>query len=383
MVKCMKEPKPASLVDLSFLGLNLFVTLFSGCFCFPRSELYYRLLLRCTFHYDSIESLCNSVFESPDRLLYYVNQASVEEVIEFTACSFRESLGLLKKHGLDVRRGVYVAIDYTDVEYEGIDNLYVFRTVKRKGNRYQQIRVLRFATLAIVSKRFKCTLAALPVKNNDRSEDIVDRLLGMTLKLVKVRGVLMDRGFLSMSVLEVVEAHHLYYILPVKRVADVDMLYWLSHLTGCWRWIHVMRSRGQDRKTGLKIKTRYKPVPVYLREVHLAEYIGVVTNREVKNTNFESLLRVYNYRWNIENSYKDCKNYRIKTSSRNPAYRLLLFSISLLMVNLQELARKATKTRITGKEMLMIFALLIQHLEDILEEETVRLTKKLIVRLPT
>jgi hypothetical protein len=323
------------------------------------------------------------VFESADRLLYYVNKACVEEVIEFSARSFKESFRLLKRHGLDTRRGVFVAIDYTDVEYEGADNLYVFRTVKRKGNRYQQIRVLRYATLAIVAKRFKCTLAALPVRNTDRSEDIVDRLLCMTERQVRIRAVLMDRGFLSMNVLEAVESHGLYYILPVKRVADVDMLYWLSRLTGCWKWVHVMRSRGLDRKTGLKMKTRYKPVPVYLREVHLAEYIGVVTNREMKNVNVESLLRVYDYRWNIENSYKDCKNYRIRTSSRNPAYRLLLFCISLLMVNLQELARKATGTRITGKEMLMIFALLLDRLRGIMGEEIIRLTKKLAVRLPT
>jgi hypothetical protein len=345
--------------------------------------MYFRLLLRCAFHYDSIESLCNEVFESADRLLFYMNKASVEEVVEFSARSFKESLRLLKRHGLDVRRGVYLAIDYTDVEYNGEDGRYVFHTVKRKGNRYQHVRVLRFATAAIVSRRFKCTLAALPVKKEDRSEEIVDRLLGMAEKLVGIRAVLMDRGFYNMAVLDVVEKHGLCYILPAKRVGDMDLLYWLSAYTGVWRWVHVMRSRAEDRKTGKKSPTRYKPVTVYLMEVRLGEYIGVVTNRHMKKESVKALLRAYECRWNIENSYKDCKNYRIKTSSRNPAYRLLLFSISLLMVNLQELAKKATGTRITGKEMLMIFALLLQHAEGILVEKTARLTKKLIVRLPT
>ncbi len=345
--------------------------------------MYYRLLLECTFHHDSIESLCNKVFESPDRLLYYMKNASVEEVIEFSARSFKESLRLLKKHGLNVRRGVFVAIDYTDVEYDGEDSEYVFHTVKRKGNRYQHIRVLRFATLAIVARRFKCTLAVLPVRKSDRSEEIVDRLLRMAKKLVRIRGVLMDRGFYNIAVLDVVESHGLHYILPVKRVGDLGSLYWLSTLTGVWRWVHVMRSRAEDRKTGKRSPTTYKPVTVFLQEVHLGEYIGIITNREMKKESVKTLLHVYDYRWNIENSYKDCKNYRIKTSSRNPAYRLLLFSISLLMVNLQELARKATKTRITGKEMLMIFALLLQHVWGVLGEETVWLTKKLVVRLPT
>jgi hypothetical protein len=312
-----------------------------------------------------------------------MNKASVEEVIGFSARSFKQSLRLLKKHGPSLRMGVFIAIDYTDVEYDGEDNEYVFHTVKRKGNRYQHIRVLRFATLAIVAKRFKCTLAVLPVKKDDRSELVVDRLLGMAEGLVRIRGVLLDRGFYNMAVLNTVEKHGMYYILPVKRVGDLDLLYWLSTITGMWRWVHVMRSRAEDRRTGKKTRTMYKPVTVYLQEVHLGEYIGVVTNRCMKKESVKTLLRVYDYRWNIENSYKDCKNYRIKTSSRNPAYRLLLFTVSLLMVNLQELARKATKTRITGKEMLMVFALLLQHAKGILREEIVQLTKKLIVRLPT
>ena len=58
-------------------------------------------------------------------------------------------------------------------------------------------------------------------------------------------------------------------------------------------------------------------------------------------------MKIYDMRWNIENSYKD-KNYEIKTSSKNHAYRYLLFVLSHLMMNLQELAKKPP-TRYTRK----------------------------------
>ncbi len=162
MVLNVKEPKPASLVDLGFLCLNPFVSLFGGCFCFPRACMYFRLLLKCALGAFSIESMCNKEFESPDRLLFYMKRASVEQVKEFGCLLFRSLFKVLKRY-YDMSRGVWVALDIHNVPYYGEDDSYVFYTVKRKGSRVQKIMVHKYATLAIVSRRFKYTLAAVPV----------------------------------------------------------------------------------------------------------------------------------------------------------------------------------------------------------------------------
>ena len=377
----VKEPKPASFVNLGFLGLNFFVTLFGGCFGFPRAGMYCKLLLKCTLNAGSIESACNMEFESSDRLLFYMNKASVEHVKGFSCLVFKIVLKKLKA-SYDMSRGVWVAIDTHLVPYYGKDDCYVFHTVKRKGSRVRRVKVLRYITLSIVCRGFKYTIAALPLKNGEHLEDAVGSLLVMIQGMVRVKMVVMDKEFYNQRILTVVEKHELCYLVPVKQCDEMDMLYWLSRECGKWAWPYLM-SKAEDPITKKKSTGPRKLITVYLQEVSYAEYYGYTTNRQVKNQSGDSLANIYKLRWNIENSYKDANNYIIKTSSKNHAYRYLLFIFSHLMIDLQELAKKATRTHIQGKEMLMIFRLLIIILDRDGERphERIRLTKRLMVQL--
>lgn len=376
----MFEPKPASLVDLGFLCLNPFVSLFSGCFCFPRAGMYFRLLLKCTLGTFSIESVCNREFESPDRLLFYMKRASVEQVEGFSCLLFLSLFKMLKRY-YDMSRGVWVALDIHNVPYYGEDSCYVFYTVKRKGSRVQKIAVHKYATLAIVSRGFKYTIAAVPLKRSEHLEDAVDALLCMAKGMVRIKLVLMDREFYNQHVFEIVEKHGLDYLVPVKWSKGMDLLYWLSDTSGKWIWPYTMKSRTEDRKTGETSSRTYKQITVYFHEISYGVYQGFTTNRIMKRQTAESLMKIYTLRWNIENSYKDAENYVIKTSSRNHAYRYLLFILSHLMMNLQELGKKATKTHIRGKEMLMLFELLIEIDEHDRPRRMMRLTKRLAVQV--
>lgn len=375
----MKEPKPASLVYLGFLCLNPFVSMFSGCFDFPRTGMYFRLLLKCTLRAHSIESACNEEFGSPDRLLFYIKKASVEQVKGFSCMLFKSTLKVLKGY-YDVSRGVWVAIDVHSIPYYGRDSCWVFYTVKRKGSRVQKIKVLKYATVAIVARRFKFTLACIPLRREDHLEDAMDVLLRVARGLVRIKMVLMDREFYNQHVLRAVEKHGLCYLVPVKWSVELDVLYWLSQMRGKWMWSYVMKSRGEDRKTGKKTKTLYKQVTVYFHEAVHGEYQAFTTNRTMKRQTAESLMRIYDLRWNIENSYKDAENYVVKTSTRNHAYRYLLFVLSHLMLNLQELAKKAVGTHIRGNEMLMVFEILVEKEDEDRPSGRIRLTKHVKVQ---
>jgi len=310
-----------------------------------------------------------------------MKKASVEQVMGFSCLLFQSAFKVLKGY-YDVSRGVLVAIDVHLVPYYGEDSCHVFYTVKRKGSRVQKVKVHKYATLAIVSRRFKYTLAAIPLKREDRLEDVVDALLAMVKAMVRIRMVIMDKEFYNQRVLETVEDHGLCYLVPFKKSKETDMLYWLSQSVKKWRWTYVMTSRAEDRKTGKISPTTYKLVSAYFQETNYGDYQGFITNRVMKKQTAKTLLAIYDMRWNIENSYKDCMNYQIKTSSKNHAYRYLLFVLSHLMLNLQELAKKATRTHIQGKEMLMIFELLVEIKdEEKRPRERIRLTKKLAVQL--
>jgi hypothetical protein len=344
----MRAALPAQIVDLRSVCLNGFASLFSTFFDFSRDKQYFLLLVECAQQNLSLEALCNLKRLSADRLFFYVNQESVDEMLGFTNRALQSCLSLLKKNGKKLSRwGFLVAIDLTDVEYFGLVDEYVHNYVKRMGKVYKPVLVRRYATVSIVSPRFKLCLAILPVRKTDRLEDLVDRLLE-SVRGVKIRCVILDKGFYNVGVLDRIEAHRLCYLLPVVKKKDADLLYWLSSLTGRWKWRHIMAAN----------KPWKKPVTIYFQERQVGDYTGFITNRDMKTDTAEKLIKLYDQRWNIENGYKEAEDFWIKTTSKNHAYRLLLYTISHILVNLQNIVRE-TRYRVRYYEMLEIIRLVL------------------------
>lgn len=363
----MRAALPPQIVDLSSVCLNGFASLFSRVFDFSRDREYFLLLVECAQLNLSLEALCNLKLLSPDRLFFYVNQKSVDEMLGYTNRALQHCLALLRANGKKLSpHGFLVAIDLTDLEYFGEVDEYVHNYVKRMGKVFKQIRVRRYVTLSIVAPRFKLTLAILPVKQDDRLGDLVDRLLAC-VKGIRIRCVILDKGFYNVSVLDRIDSHGLCYLLPIVKKKDADLLYWLSCLTDHWRWTYTMAAA----------KPWKKQVTMYFHEHTVGDYIGFATNRDMKTDTAERLIALYMQRWNIENGYKEAEDYLVKTSSKNHAYRLLLYVISHLLVNLQNIIRE-TKYRVRYYEMLEIIRLV---LDPATKKSQHRISKRLIILL--
>lgn len=360
----MRERNPPIVVSVGCVGLKPFLRAFDRLMGFPRAELFFRLLLECSLGGLSLEALCNRKFESPDRLFFYMSRIEEERIAECVNMLLGSAFDVLKKRWRG--RKVYVAIDYNDIEYYGRVDDRVFYTVKRNGSQYQKVKVLRYATIAVVARRFKFTLAVLPVKKTDKPENIVERLLLEAMKHVTIRTVLMDRGFYNSRVMTSVEALGLHYIIPIKRTRSMDLYYWLSTTTGKWHWKYHMNQGTRDDKE----------VTVYLKEEAMTEYIGVVSNKDMGIMDAELLFQAYNLRWNQENSYKESTAYQLKTSSQNHSYRLLIYGISHFMMNLQGIARRINKARITTSDMKLAFHILLTQKQL----PMVRLTKNMFLK---
>jgi len=300
-------------------------------------------------------------------LQYYMNKVGLEEMTGFVSLTLKRSLELLREHGKrQTRWGFLVAIDLTDLEYFGEKDGFVHNSVKRKGTRYQKATVHRYASLSIIAPRFKLTLAMLPVREEEKLEDTVDRLLTRVEKLVRIRCIVLDKGFYNTAVLNKIEEHALHYLVPVVKRDELELLYWQSRASGRWVWKYVMNKTDKERR---------KQVPVYFYELYPSEYQGFITNRCMKTDTGERLLEIYDQRWNIENGYKEAEDFLIKTSSKNPVYRLFLYMISHLLVNLQNIVRE-TRYRVRYYEMHQI-------IEHVLAGKTgeQRISKRLIVVL--
>lgn len=296
----------------------------------------------------SLDAVCCLKHECPDRLFFYLNQVGVDEMLEYTNRALQQCYAVWKRNGGRVSPwGCLVAIDVTSFEYYGERDEYVHEYVKPAGRKFKHIKVRKYAVLSIVAPGFKLCLAILPVKKGEKLPELVDRLLG-SVRGVKIRCVVMDKEFYNVGVLEKIEAHGLHYLVPIVHKESADLLYWMSTTLDQWKWKYMM---------GVATKER-KEVTGYFHEYRLGDYAGFITNREMKTDTAEKLLELYGRRWNIENGFKEAKDFLIKTTSKNHAYRLLLYTISHLIANLQNIIRD-TRFRVRYYEMTEIIRLIL------------------------
>jgi hypothetical protein len=366
----MRSVLPLRVVDLSCVSLKCFADLFSSVFDFSRDKQYFLLLVESALYNLSLEAICNLKKQSPDRLFFYLDRVSVSEMKEYTDQALQRCLQILKTCGKRLSpSGFLVAIDTSDLEYYGERDEYVHNYVKRMGKVYKPILVRRYATLSVVAPHFKLCLAILPVKKSDRLEDLVDTLL-TSVKGLKIRCVVLDKGFYNAQVLNKIDTHGLHYLLPVVKRPDLNCLYWVSNTTGKWAWNYTIAA-------GKPWKTR---ATVHFHELRMGDYIGFVTNRTMKTDNATRLIRLYEQRWNIENGYKESQDYQIRTTSKNHAYRLLIYTISHLIVNLQNIIRE-TRYRVNYYEMTEIIKHILHPTTNNNKKRIHNITKRLTITL--
>jgi hypothetical protein len=261
-------------------------------------------------------------------------------------------------------RRVWLAIDYNDVEYGGVDPLMVHDAMMMRGAQYQHVKVLRYATIAFVARGFKFTLAVLPVSTKDRAEDVVARLLDLVPHELRIRGVLMDKGFYNANVFKIMDDREVDYVVPAKKFPEMKLTYRMAEVTDKWYWKYTMNLG----------KPNEHMTTVFLAEKGADDYIGMVTNKDMSITDAGMLFEAYRLRWNIENGYKESDYYKIKTNTRNHAYRILIYTIRHLLVDLLILAKRINQTTITHDDMKQILIILLT-----MKHTAQRLTKKLIV----
>ncbi len=359
----MREPFPPSVVDVEFVGLKSLSKVFDWLFDFPRAAMFFLLLVQCAVENLSMEGVCDKGLESSDRFFHYLGKLSVDEVTLYCNVLLRRAFKTWwrdrKRH-----RSVFLAIDTSDVAYDGRVTEYVHYTVKKRGLKHNKIKVVRFATMGIVAHGFRLTLAITPVRKKEKLHTIVARLVREIPEELRVRAVLMDKEFYQSGVLKTLDENGLKYVVPVKQYEGMTLCYHVAELTGVWRFAYTMR---KDKKDGYTVN-------VYLEEQWLDSYIGFASNLDMTGRDFFTLIKAYRHRWNQEIGYKDCKEYRIKTSTRNHGHRVLTYTVSHLVMGLHGLARKKNKVHITLDQMRLIVLLLLT-----LRHGQKRVTKRLTV----
>lgn len=325
--------------------------------------MFFLLLVQCAVNSLSMESVCDEEFESSDRFFHYLGKMSVEQITTYSNVLLKRAFKLWwrdRRH----HRPVFLAIDTTDLPHDGKDTEYVHYTVKKRGLKHCKIKVVRYATVSIVLHGFRLTLAVTPVRKKEKLEAIVERLVREIPRDIRVRAVLMDKGFYQSMVLKTLDEHGLKYVVPVKQYKEMTLCYRVAELTDVWRFLYTINKGKPDSYT----------VNVYLEEQGVDSYTGFASNLDMTGRDFFTLIKAYRYRWNAEIGYKDCKDYRVKTRTRNHGYRVLAYAVSHLVMSLHSLTRKNNKIDVTLDQMRQIYILLLT-----LEHGIKRITKRLTI----
>lgn len=235
---------------------------------------------------------------------------------------------------LPKNRPLDFAIDYTLIPYYGQTmrkNGREVRTSKRKaGTRTFHA----YATLYVIHHKLRFTIALKYVRPRDRTYHVVKEFIDVIKKHdLKVRRVMLDREFYNVRVIRLLKNGRIPAIIPVRRSNPGTGNTSLFKGKGSYATTYTLAS--SKRKRAWKVTF---PVYVAIRywkgqnRKHGAEHMAFVVLYDAAT--LKDVKVAYKKRFGIESSYRLMNVCRARTTSRNPAVRLLFVVISLLIQNI-------------------------------------------------
>jgi hypothetical protein len=285
----------------------------------------------------SVHQACEQLERAPSGPTVLGNLASQFSDLEALEGHVNDLLATLIPKGLG-KRGRRVAVDLVALPYHGtVDEAHqdeVCRSKAKGGTTH----FFTYATAYAVVRGRRYTLAMCRVRAKQRMDHVLRTLLARLVTLgIRIKLLLLDRGFYSVRVIQDLIACEWPFIMPaVKRgkkpttaggptgtyaLAAETQSHWSTYTLKSPKEGHVAfdlavvchNTRGQRGR--------------HQREALLYATWGV-THRPL------SWIRAtYRSRFGIESSYRQSHQARIRTSSRKPALRLLFMGVALVLRN--------------------------------------------------
>ena len=195
----------------------------------------------------------------------------------------------------------------------------------RSQARQGTTRFWAYISLDIVKEGCRLTLAALPLTDKKDAATLVETLLRVALRWIRVCVVLLDRFFYSSSVIKAVEGLGLDWLMAAKTSKRMRRQANQARRMGrpCFRYT---MNPGKESETCFHVFT----VPAedgglhYFASSREARYLG-------------HWARVYRLRWGIETGYRVKKGFTARTAVKSLHVRLYLFLVSVLLHDVWEL----------------------------------------------
>jgi putative transposase len=221
------------------------------------------------------------------------------------------------------------AVDLTEIPYHGRheeDDEGVRRGRAKSGTTHFHC----FATLYVIKKHKRYTLAVTLVKRSDLALDALKRLLkrGKTLGL-RVRRLLLDRGFDNNGVIAYLEAQPFQTLIPLTIRGEKARALLQGRQSYRTTFTRSSQKYGEQTFT-VQVVCRYSKGRYRCKGLRHFAYILIGTIKMSPHQIFEE----YRHRFGIETSYRLMNTVRARTTSKCAALRLFFVALALLLLNL-------------------------------------------------
>jgi Transposase DDE domain len=225
----------------------------------------------------------------------------------------------------DRRRRWLVAIDVHTKPYYGHKTAAVMGGPKKQGTRW----FFGYASAALLHEGRRYTIALGALNPKVKPHEIVRTLLTqITGQGLKIQGVVLDSGFDSGETFLLLQQQGLAYTVPLRRKGNTrnarNRLFEGRHQQVRWATWNVKDTSRAVRTRTVLCQGRSKTMLLAFQgwNHHRAHTVYQEARRQ---------RRLYQRRFGIETSYRQKNQAQATTTSRDPAYRLLLEGLGYLL----------------------------------------------------
>lgn len=298
------------------------------------AEVVWSIVLRAAAQLISIFAACHDLEDGPsDQGVFDALKEGLPKTLPVLERRLNESLTHRLSRGMR-RRAWEVAIDWHLSPYYGepcVSKNELYYGKPRQGT----TKFHAYATACIVYHGQRYTLALSWVRRHETTVTVLKRLLDRIAILgLKIRVLLLDRAFFNVPVTSFLQERQLPFLMPVmfrgrpkKKGKPRTGLRWIQQ-QGAGRYPHTLKNRQRQVKITVVVAFRtFRKRGKRQREKLLFGAWRVSgTPQQIRH--------LYRTRYGIEASYRQLRQARIYTCTRDPHLRLVFVAIALLLRNL-------------------------------------------------